>query len=142
MKVVTFEQKVDEVEMSVGEGEHKTREHCSQEAGNMEVDVKEEYGAWMLVWHKKAGAILRGTRGLSLKVGNGSLLSNISHSEAHDPQAQHSPTRTDIKSNHGSADGKSKKELQDISGAGMYADKVLLEKGDTLNPITTSSSRT
>ena len=60
VKVVTSEQKVDEVEMSVGEGGHDSGQY-SQEAGNTNVDVKEEYGAWMLVWHKITGASLRGS---------------------------------------------------------------------------------
>ena len=60
MKVVTSEQKVDEVEMSVGEREHDSGQY-SQEAGNTNVDVKEEYGVWMLVQHKITGANLRGS---------------------------------------------------------------------------------
>ena len=85
MKVVTSEQKADEVDMSVGEGEYETREHYSQEAGNTDVDVKEEYGAWMLVLHRKAGANLGGTQGLSHRVRNGPFSGPVSHSEAHEP---------------------------------------------------------
>lgn len=46
--------------MSVGEGGHDSGQY-SQEAGNTNVDVKEEYGVWMLVWYKITGASLRGS---------------------------------------------------------------------------------
>lgn len=141
MKVVTSEQRADEQEILVGEGKHETKGHCFQEEGNTNIDVKEEYGSWMLVRHRKAGANLRGTRGLSHKVGNGPPTSPISHSESRGPRAQHSPTRTDVKSNHGLIDGKRKKEQQDVSGAILNTGEVLLEKGETSNPNMASSSR-
>nr|POE84935.1 uncharacterized protein CFP56_64328 [Quercus suber] len=142
VKVVTSETKADEVDMSVGEKELETREPCSQEAGNTDVDVKEEYGAWMLVRHRKAGVNVKGARDPSRRVGNGLASCPTVFSEAHEPRAQHSLERTDGKSNRGSADGKRKTELQDVSGVDVHADEVILEKGDFLNPITASSSRT
>ena len=140
VKVVTSEQKVGEVEMLVGEGEHGN-EHYSQEAGNTDVDVKEEYGAWMLVRHKKTGASLRGSRDTSQKAGDGPTLSPFSNSKAHIPRAQHSPARTDVKSSRGLVDGKRKKEVQDASGASVDDDETILEKGETSNPTTAPSSR-
>ena len=96
----------------------------------------------MLVRHRKAGAISRGARGLSQRVGNGPPTGLVSHSEAHEPRAQHSAVRTGVKSNHRSADGKRKKEQLDVIGVREHVDEALLEKGDLLKPNTASSSRT